>query len=88
MCNQNHTGYFTHLVQNKRIVCAWTHKKFPAGHYTTVDLRLSKNAAGETTLILNHLGVPAVDAGWMTESWNRNYWALFAEHFNKEAVIA
>ena len=88
LCNQNHTGYFTHLVQNKRVVCAWTHKKFPAGHFTTVDLRLSKNAAGGTTLILNHLSVPAVDAGWMTESWNRNYWALLAEHFSEDAVPA
>jgi len=88
LCNQNHTGYFLHIVQNKRIVLAWTHKKFPAGHFTTVDLRLSKDADGNTTLILNHLGVPSGDDGWMTESWTRNYWALLTAHFEAEGVPA
>jgi hypothetical protein len=49
---------------------------------------MSKNAEGETTLILNHLGVPVGDAGWMTESWNRNYWALLQEHFSKQLELA
>lgn len=88
LCNQNHTGYFLHIVQNKRIVLAWTHKKFPAGHFTTVDIRLSKDAEGNTTLILNHLAVPAGDDGWMTESWNRNYWGLLTAHFSEAGVPA
>ena len=88
LCNQNHTGYFLHLVQNKRIVLAWTHKKFPAGHFTTVDMRLSRNEAGQTTLILNHIGVPAGDDGWMTESWTRSYWSLLTDHLQEEMAVA
>lgn len=87
LCNQNHTGYFLHIVQNKRIVLAWTHKKFPAGHFTTVDMRLSRNEDGCTTLILNHIGVPSGDDGWMTESWTKSYWSLLVEHL-EEAVAA
>jgi len=87
LCNQNHTGYFLHLVQNKRIVLAWTHKKFPAGHFTTVDMRLSRNEAGQTTLILNHIGVPAGDDGWMTESWTRSYWSLLTDHLQEVGAV-
>ena len=87
LCNQNHTGYFLHLVQNKRIVLAWTHKKFPAGHFTTVDIRLSRTESGDTCLILNHLGVPSGDDGWMTESWTKSYWSLLAEHLETSAVL-
>lgn len=88
LCNQNHTGYFLHIVQNKRLVLAWTHKKFPAGHFTTVDMRLSKTGQGETCLILNHIGVPEGDAGWMTESWTKSYWMPLTEHLAAMAPVS
>lgn len=88
LCNQTHTGYFLHLVQNKRLVMSWTHKKFPAGHYTTVDMRLSRSETGGTRLILNHLGVPAGEDGWVTESWSKSYWAPLATYLEEAAVPA
>lgn len=88
LCNQNQSGYFLHIVQNKRLVMSWTHKKLPAGHYTTVDMRLSKSESGGTRLILNHLGVPAGDDGWVTEAWTKSYWTPLAQHLEAVAVVA
>ena len=87
LCNQAHTGYFLHLVQNKRLVMSWTHKRFPAGHFTTVDMRLSKLEDGNTRIILNHIGVPAGEDGWVTELWTKSYWAPLRTHLKEKAAI-
>lgn len=86
LCNQTQTGYFLHLVQNRRMVMSWTHKKLAAGQFTTVDLRFTKSDAGGTTIILNHIGIPAGEDGWITEAWSRAIWHPLQAHFQPSAV--
>ncbi|MFM1932695.1 MAG: hypothetical protein RL226_1998 [Bacteroidota bacterium] len=73
-CNRNHTGFFLKLVKNKQIVLAWTHRKFPKGHYSVVDITLEKTEQGNTRVVLNHLAVPETCDGWLTEAWRKTYW--------------
>jgi len=88
LCNQSQSGYFLHIVQNKRLVMSWTHKKLPAGHYTTVDIRLARNESGGTRLILNHLGVPSGDDGWVTDAWTKSFWAPLSAHLKEAVAVA
>ncbi|MDP4828109.1 MAG: SRPBCC domain-containing protein [Flavobacteriales bacterium] len=73
-CNRNHTGYFLKLVKNKQMVLAWTHRKFPRGHFSIVDITLERNENGTTCVTLNHIGVPETCDGWLTEAWRKTYW--------------
>jgi activator of HSP90 ATPase len=80
ICNGNQTGWITRLVRNKRIALALTHKRFPAGHFAVVDIRLSRETDGSTKLQLNHIGVPEDCAGWATESWKKVHWQPLTAH--------
>lgn len=79
-CNKNHTGYFIKLIKNKRIVLAWTHKRFPGSHYSIVDLSFERDEAGGTQINLNHMGVPEHCDGWLTEAWRKTYWKPLSEY--------
>jgi activator of HSP90 ATPase len=73
VCDGRATGRILKLVQNKKIVFAWNHKKFPANFYSVVDILLEKTEEG-TSIHFNHLGVPVSCDGWMTETWQQTYW--------------
>ncbi|WP_306643984.1 SRPBCC domain-containing protein [Sanyastnella coralliicola] len=73
-CNNNHQGYFIRLIKNKRIILAWTHRRFPKNHYTIVDLTLERLENDGTRISLNQLGVPESCDGWLTEAWRKTYW--------------
>lgn len=85
-CNGNHTGNFLKLVKNKRMVLAWTHRKFPRGHYSIVDLSFEKSESGGTRLSMNHMAVPETCDGWLTEAWHKTYWLPLAEYVNEEML--
>lgn len=85
-CNGNHTGHFLKLVKNRRMVLAWTHRKFPAGHYSIVDLEFEKDDHGGTRISLNHLAVPVTCDGWLTEAWHKTYWEPLSVYVNEELL--
>jgi len=85
-CDGNHTGHFLKLAKNKRMVLAWTHKKFPAGHFSVVDLTFEKTEKGGTRISLNHLAVPQTCDGWLTEAWHKTYWAPLSAYVNEEMI--
>lgn len=66
-------GYILHLIKNKKIVKAWSHKSFTPGFFTVVDIDLEKTENG-TRINFNHIGVPEEHSGWLTEGWKRIYW--------------
>lgn len=85
-CNNGHKGYFLRLIKHKRIVLAWTHRKLPRNHFTTVDIRLEKTENGGTRLSLNHLGVPESHDGWLTDAWRKTYWEPLENYVEEEAL--
>lgn len=85
-CNGNHTGYFLRLIKNKRIVLAWTHRKFPRNHFTIVDLKLERNENGGTRLSMNQMGVPESCDGWLTEAWRKTYWEPLEQYVEEEEL--
>lgn len=85
-CNNNHQGYFIRLVKNKRIILAWTHRRFPRNRFTIVDLLLEKTEEGGTRISMNHLGVPESCDGWLTEAWKKTYWEPLAEYVTEEEL--
>jgi activator of HSP90 ATPase len=88
ICNGNQSGWITRLVKNKRIVLALTHKRFPAGHFSVVDIRLSREESGNTKLELNHIGVPEEAAGWATEAWKKVHWKPLSSHLQTKTQHA
>lgn len=85
-CNGNHQGYFVRLIKNKRIILAWTHKRFPASHYSIVDLLLEKTEDGGTRISLNQLGVPESCDGWLTDAWKKTYWEPLSEYVEESEL--
>lgn len=73
-CDGRATGRILKLVKNKRIVVAWTHKKFPRNHFSVVDIFIEATDNG-SRINFNHLGVPASCDGWMTDTWMTTYWS-------------
>ena len=86
-CNGNHTGYFVRIMKNKRIVLAWTHRKFPRNHYTIVDIQLEKHENGGTRLLMNQTGVPEAHDGWLTEAWRKTYWNPLEAYVQEEELV-
>ncbi|NQX93053.1 MAG: SRPBCC domain-containing protein [Flavobacteriales bacterium] len=84
-CNGNHTGHFLKLVENKLIVLAWTHKKFPRNRYSIVHLQFEKTENG-CRLSMNHTGVPESCDGWLTEAWNKTYWEPLSKYIVEEEL--
>ncbi|MDH5296478.1 MAG: SRPBCC domain-containing protein [Nitrospirota bacterium] len=78
-------GFILHLAKNKKIVQAWSHKSFPAGYYSIVDIDLEKTDGG-TRINFNHIGVPEDKSGWLTEGWKRIYW-IPLKSFLEEKVL-
>jgi activator of HSP90 ATPase len=73
-CDGRATGRILKIVKNKRIVVAWTHQKFPKGHFSIVDIQIQMSDNG-CHIGFNHLGVPSSCDGWMTETWMKTYWS-------------
>lgn len=78
-CDGRATGRILQLVKNKRIVVAWTHKRFPANHFTIVDMKLESNENG-CRISFNHTGLPESCDGWMTDTWQKTYWVPLREY--------
>ena len=87
-CNGRTTGNILKLVKNKRIVVAWTHKKFPRGSYSIVDICIEKTERG-CRINFNHIGVPDTLDGWLTDNWMETYWQPLTSYVeNRELVEA
>jgi activator of HSP90 ATPase len=84
-CNGRNHGYNLVLQKNKRIVQAWTHRAFPEGHYSIVDIMLEEFEGG-TRLHFNHIGVPESCDGWLTEGWHKVYWEPLKNFLEKKLV--
>jgi activator of HSP90 ATPase len=82
-CNKRVSGFTTKLVKNKKIVQAWRHKNFPGQQFSVVDIELEKTRTG-TRLNFNHIGVPDICAGWLTEMWRKTYWLPLETYFEKK----
>ncbi|MFZ6052254.1 SRPBCC domain-containing protein [Halocola ammonii] len=81
-CNKRVFGFTTKLIKNKKIVQAWSHKNFPGQQFSVVDIELEKTKNG-TRLNFNHIGVPEICAGWLTEMWRKTYWMPLENYFEK-----
>jgi activator of HSP90 ATPase len=86
-CNNNHTGHFMRIIKNKRIVLAWTQRKFPRHHFSIVDLQFERNENGGTQISLNHIGVPESCDGWLTEAWRKTYWTPLSEYIEESLEV-
>lgn len=84
-CNERNWGYNLILEKDKSIVQAWTHKSFPVGHYSIVDIRLEATDKG-SRLHFNHLAVPESCDGWLTEGWQKVYWEPLRDFLEKKLV--
>lgn len=84
-CNERNSGYNLILEKDKSIVQAWTHKSFPPGHYSIVDIRFEATEKG-TRLHFNHIGVPESCDGWLTEGWHKVYWEPLKDFLEKKLV--
>lgn len=78
-------GFFVHLLENKKIVQAWTHRQFEPGTYTIVDIDLEETETG-TRINFNHIGVPEQHSGWLTEGWKRIYWNPLKEFLDEKVT--
>jgi len=78
-------GYFVHLLENKTIVQAWSHRQFEPGSYTIVHIDLEETETG-TRINFNHLGVPEQHSGWLTEGWKRIYWNPLKEFLDEKVA--
>lgn len=87
-CNNNHTGYFMRIIKNRRLVLAWTHRKFPRHHFSIVDLQFEKDENGGTRISLNHIGVPESCDGWLTEAWKKTYWEPLTEYISEALELS
>lgn len=83
-CNKRVFGFTTKLIKNKKIVQAWSHKSFPSHQFSVIDIELEKTKKG-TRVNFNHIGVPDVCAGWLTEMWRKTYWLPLENYFNKKS---
>jgi len=80
-CDGRAIGTILQLSKNKRIVVAWTHKRFPKHHFTIVDIKLEATVSG-CRINFNHIGVPQSCDGWMTETWQKTYWSKLREYMS------
>jgi len=76
--NKSH-GYIMRLIPERRIVQSWRHDDFPDGMYTVVIFDIESTEAG-TRVSFNQLGVPEETAGWLTETWKKDFWVPLSEH--------
>ncbi|MFM9984627.1 MAG: SRPBCC domain-containing protein [Flavobacteriales bacterium] len=78
-------GYMLRLIENRRIVQSWTHDQFPDGMYTTVIFDIEATETG-CRVSFNHMGVPEESAGWLTESWKKDFWVPLTEHLEDRVL--
>ncbi len=78
-CGDRNYGYTLHLHPGHRIIQAWSHKSFPDGHYSVIDLRLEPAGEG-TRMEFHHFAVPDECYAWLDEGWESTYWAPLARY--------
>ena len=86
-CNGRTKGHILKLVTNKRIIVAWTHKKFPTNQYSIVDIHIEKTEKG-CRINFNHLAVPDTLDGWLTDNWMETYWEPLARYVEEKVAEA
>ncbi len=82
--NKSH-GYIMRLIENTRIVQSWRHDDFIDGYYSVVIFDLEATETG-SRVSFNHIGVPEDSAGWLTETWKRDFWVPLSEHLSDKVL--
>ncbi len=82
--NKSH-GFIMRLVENTRIVQSWRHDDFVDGFYSIVIFDLEPTESG-SRVSFNHIGVPEDSAGWLTETWKRDFWVPLSEHLSDKVL--
>ncbi|MEM9070509.1 MAG: SRPBCC family protein [Myxococcota bacterium] len=68
------------LVPGSRIVQAWRVAAWPEGLFTIVRIQLEGDAS-QTTLTLDHSGVPDDFQEHIAQGWEARYWSALKKHF-------
>lgn len=74
------SGENVELVPGKKIVQTWRADDWPAGHFSTVTLRLIKAPTG-TKVLFSQANVPASKAKDIAQGWRDYYWQAMKETF-------
>lgn len=82
--NKSH-GVIMRLIENTRIVQSWRHDDFADGFYSIVIFDLEPTETG-SRVSFNHVGVPEDSAGWLTETWKRDFWVPLKEHLSDKVL--
>jgi len=82
-CGDRNFGYNLALEPGKRIVQAWSHKAFPKGHYSVIELILHEKR-GKTTIEFHHYAAPKNCYSWLNPGWYFAYWDRLREFFEKQ----
>jgi|JI6StandDraft_1071083.scaffolds.fasta_scaffold03195_12 activator of HSP90 ATPase len=82
--NKSH-GVIMRLIENTRIVQSWRHDDFPDGFYSIVIFDMESTETG-SRVSFNHIGVPEDSAGWLTETWKRDFWVPLKEHLSDKVL--
>ncbi len=67
------SGKNIELVPDKKIVQTWRADDWPAGHYSTITIKLIKTPKG-TKLLFTQTDVPANRAKSIARGWRDYYW--------------
>ncbi len=74
------TGKNVELVPGQKIVQTWRGDDWPAGHYSTLTLRLIKAPKG-TKVLFMQTDVPASKAKSIAQGWQDYYWSAMKSTF-------
>ncbi|MBI4092987.1 MAG: SRPBCC domain-containing protein [Candidatus Kerfeldbacteria bacterium] len=67
------SGKNIELIPDKKIVQTWRADDWPAGHYSTLTIKLLKAPKG-TKLLFTQIDVPAQHAKSIAQGWKDYYW--------------
>ncbi|XP_044738424.1 activator of 90 kDa heat shock protein ATPase homolog 1 [Chrysoperla carnea] len=76
----NIVGEFVELDPPNKIVQKWRYKQWPAGHFSTVTLKL-KDKGDHTELVMNQVGVPKTEHDVTIQNWQQYYWESIQRTF-------
>jgi activator of HSP90 ATPase len=72
------------LIPNRMIVQTWRSSAWKkADPDSILVVKFEKAAAGETRVVLTHVGVPAYDHQGVTEGWLKYYWEPWKTYLAK-----